>query len=276
MKIRYLGTAAAEGWPALFCTCDACRLAREKGGRNIRTRSQSIIDGRLLIDFPADTYWHFIKNDIKLDELDACLITHSHEDHLYADDFCNRRQYFAYLDEGSAPVLTVYGTKKPVDKVNDAIRGCAEDRVNTVLLERFKTVKIGDYSVTPIDADHDPNADSVIYIISDGSRTILYAHDTGIFPDSDWDYMIENKIRFDLVSLDCTGGLYAQYEHGHMGTDACEKMRAKMLAAGLADERTVFCLNHFSHNGKSVYDEIAHVMGEKGFMVSYDGMEVEI
>ena len=32
MKIHYLGTAAAEGWPALFCDCENCRRARiEKG-----------------------------------------------------------------------------------------------------------------------------------------------------------------------------------------------------------------------------------------------------
>ena len=55
MKLQYFGTAAAEGWPALFCGCDACRRAREAGGRNIRTRSQALIDDKLLIDFPADT-----------------------------------------------------------------------------------------------------------------------------------------------------------------------------------------------------------------------------
>ena len=51
MKIKYLGTAAAEGVPAIFCRCEVCRKSKEAGGRNIRTRSQSIIDDRLLLDF---------------------------------------------------------------------------------------------------------------------------------------------------------------------------------------------------------------------------------
>ena len=56
MKIRYLGTAAAEGWPALFCSCPICTHAREHGGKNLRTRTQAILDDDLLIDFPPDTY----------------------------------------------------------------------------------------------------------------------------------------------------------------------------------------------------------------------------
>ena len=47
MIFQYLGTAAAEGWPGLFCDCQACEKARAKGGRNIRTRSQAIVDGGL-------------------------------------------------------------------------------------------------------------------------------------------------------------------------------------------------------------------------------------
>ena len=50
MKIKYLGTAAAEGIPAIFCECANCKRPRMLGGKNIRTRSQAIID------FEADGY----------------------------------------------------------------------------------------------------------------------------------------------------------------------------------------------------------------------------
>jgi len=275
MKIKYLGTAAAEGWPALFCTCEACERARKAGGRNIRSRSQSIIDGRLLIDFPADTFMHLVAADLRLDRIEHCLITHTHEDHLYPLEFCNRRQGFAYLDDKSATVLTVYGMPKVKAFVDEAIKDCATDRIHTVALNRFETVQIGDYKVTPMLANHDPNADCTIYIISDGTKTMLYAHDTGVFPEADWDYMINNNIRFDYVSLDCTGGLGAQYRDGHMGTSACLEVKTRMLAAGLCNEKTKFCLNHFSHNSRSMYDEIVGPAAEMGFMVSYDGMEAE-
>ncbi len=53
MKIQYFGTAAAEGSPALFCNCTICEEAKETKGKNIRTRSQMLINDDQLIDFSA-------------------------------------------------------------------------------------------------------------------------------------------------------------------------------------------------------------------------------
>ena len=50
MKVTFLGTAAAEGFPAVFCNCRFCKEARVLGGKNLRTRSQSIVNDDLLID----------------------------------------------------------------------------------------------------------------------------------------------------------------------------------------------------------------------------------
>ena len=64
MKLKYLGTAAAEGYPAMFCDCENCRKAMKSKGKNIRSRSQAIIDDSLLVDFPCDTYYHCLNNNI--------------------------------------------------------------------------------------------------------------------------------------------------------------------------------------------------------------------
>jgi len=66
MNIKFLGTAAAEGWPALFCQCEYCIKARENGGKNIRTRSSCIIDEKYMVDFPPDTYMHVLNNKLNL------------------------------------------------------------------------------------------------------------------------------------------------------------------------------------------------------------------
>ena len=58
MKVKFLGTIAAEGGPALFCNCQYCKEAKKRGGKDIRTRSQILVNEDLLVDFPADTYLH--------------------------------------------------------------------------------------------------------------------------------------------------------------------------------------------------------------------------
>ena len=50
MKFTYLGTSSCEGIPALFCNCPRCEGARRLGGKNIRTRTQALINEDLLID----------------------------------------------------------------------------------------------------------------------------------------------------------------------------------------------------------------------------------
>lgn len=91
MKIRFLGTAAAEGFPALFCNCKYCKEARRLGGKNLRTRSQSLINDDLLIDIPADTLSHFLTGDIRGDRIKYLLITHSHSDHFYPTNLSPRK-----------------------------------------------------------------------------------------------------------------------------------------------------------------------------------------
>ena len=55
MKLKYLGTAAAEGIPALFCRCEMCAYARKAGGKEIRRRAGALLDGTLKLDFGPDS-----------------------------------------------------------------------------------------------------------------------------------------------------------------------------------------------------------------------------
>ena len=56
MKFQYLGTAAAEGIPALFCNCDICRTAARRGGKELRMRSGALVNDKLLIDLSPDLF----------------------------------------------------------------------------------------------------------------------------------------------------------------------------------------------------------------------------
>lgn len=277
MKFKYLGTAAAEGVPAIFCGCRVCSESRKKGGRNLRSRTQAVIDGKLLIDFPPDTYLHLYSLGVDITDIAGCIVTHNHSDHLYAMDLSMRRAVFADLPEGTR-ALTVYGTAPTFCEVQEIIDRYKLDKQGRVFAQEIKPYKpfeVEGYVITALEANHDKRCMPVFYMISREGKTILYANDTGYFPGSAWKYMSKNKVYFDFVSLDCTFG-ETLYTEAHMGFKGNLEVRSRLIEMGCADKNTLFCSHHFSHNGGVTYDDLVPIAEKEGFLVSYDGMEIEI
>ncbi len=277
MKLKYYGTAAAEGVPALYCSCDVCKYSKKHGGKNVRTRSQALVDGSLLIDMPPDTLYHYHIYDLPLEKIENVIITHSHADHLDTPTFNMRSNGFVTHE---IHPLNIYGSMPTVDTIFDGLRksGVLEKgKWNLNELAPFVPCKIGTHTVIPYKANHDFRTYPFIYEISDGQKRMLYGNDTGYFLEETWAYLEKEKPYFDLVSLDCTMGIKAcPKENGHhMSVDLCVEIKDRLIQYGCADQKTVFILHHFSHNGLVAYDELVPIAKEKGFLVSYDGMEIE-
>ena len=273
MKIRFLGTAAAEGMPALFCKCDACKKARELGGKNIRTRSQAMVNDTLLIDFPCDTYMHILQNGIDLTHIHHCVITHTHSDHYYPTDMTFVMPGYAELPEDYKG-LHIYGSSAIAEEM-EKIQKKTGGLTDYCCLPVFEPCVIDEFVITPLKACHGAT-DPYIYIIDDGTRRMLYANDTDIFPEETWDYLVSTKQRLDMVSMDCTGGAYEELSYqGHMCVGRNIKCRDRLLETGICDENTVFVLNHFSHNGlHTLHEDFSKIAEEYGFISTYDGMEL--
>ena len=276
MKLQYLGTAAAEGWPALFCKCEACEKARRLGGKDIRTRSQSIVDDRLLLDLPADTYLHVLKFGVDLPSIEHILITHSHEDHFYPLDMILKAPPYAQRSE-SVKAIRVYGNSVVIDMLRKTMAasgiGDVGDYIIPTEIHPFETFRAGDYEVTAYLGQHIPGENCYIYGIEHGGSRLLYAHDTGLFPEETWEHL--KGVRFDAVSLDCTCQLDAT-TGGHMGLPNDITVRDRLVQIGCADKNTKFVINHFSHNGKVCHEDLVRAAGEKGFITSYDGMSIKV
>lgn len=52
-------------------------------------------------------------------------------------------------------------------------------------------------------------------------------------------------------------------------------VKAELLSRGIADENTKFIINHFSHNGHLLFDELETEAKKHGLTPSFDGMKVE-
>jgi len=281
MKIQYLGTAAAEGWPGLFCQCEQCETARSRGGRNIRTRSQAVVfaneiecgtpDERLLIDFPADTYLHCRQHGLRLEKIGHLIITHSHDDHCFPADLAYRNNVFARPNPPFP--LHIYGNENVYDRMMNELKPSEREGLEFHIVETGVPFMAGEYRVTPLPALHDRKERCLIYMIEHKGKTLLYGNDTGIFPEEAWDMLAGKEL--DLVSLDCTFGIY-QDGNNHMGLPDIPSLVERLTKQGCLKSSSCIVLHHFSHNGGACYDEMVERAKPLGYDVSYDGGVWEI
>jgi len=275
MKIKYLGTAAFEGIPNPFCECEVCKKARRLGGRELRTRSQALIDGELLIDFPGDAVRHAQEYGLSFSGIKNLLITHSHSDHLIATDIRIKQPGFSNFSKEK--ILNIYGGKSAIDIIDEKCPGARGDYLELYEIHDFQKFVVGGYTVTALKALHDMSSCPFFFIIEKDGKALMYGNDTGYFLDETWDYLAKNPVHLDLVSLDCTAGNDPVMTYdSHMNLNDNIKVKQRLKELGFADEKTIYVTTHFSHNGTSAnYCDFAPIAEKSGFLTAYDGMEIE-
>ena len=280
MKLKYYGTAAGYGIPEIFCDCRICRNAREEGGKNIRTRSQAVLDGVISIDMSVDTFHHNAFNGLDMTKIHHVLVTHGHHDHFFTVDMFSRARNMTepvkiYISEGSGKGIRTTVEKNLAEFEAGTRDPNAWTRAEVHILDFFKPVKILDYTVTPLRARHAENIDAMIFAISHGDKNILWAHDTGKFPADTVEWLKNSGTVFDFVSLDCTLKRGAQITTAHMDLDWCVEMAELLKENGNADGNTKFAVSHIGHLVERTHAELEAEAAEVGMIAAYDGMEIE-
>jgi phosphoribosyl 1,2-cyclic phosphate phosphodiesterase len=272
LKVHFLGTAAAEGFPNVFCKCEYCQKARQLGGRNIRSRSSVIIDDTLKVDFPPDSFFHALRDGIDMSSIEDLLITHTHYDHLNAGDLFNRIEGFAH---GIDLPLRIHGNDLAMLKCGQALSGHVGDRFSFHRLQPFKTIMVGSAEVTPLLADHDAMETCLLYYIEKNGVKLLYGNDTGWFPDETWEWLKGKKI--DIAILDCTGGLSSNKRaRNHMCVETIMEVQHIFQKENILADQGQIIVTHFSHNCKLLYDDLVSIFDPAGIEVAYDGMIINI
>ena len=276
MKIQYLGTAAAEAFPAIFCHCDACRRARQLGGKNIRMRSGILLDDTAMIDFPPDIYALSLRFGLDLGSVRDLFVTHSHSDHFDVQELCMRGNgVYCHIDNDQAPPLNVYG--------NDGVQHMLElllDADVTKDIRFTRTTFFQSYQAengllfTFLPCQHKADEDSGFYLVEKGGKRLVYAQDTGLFLEETLNFLAGKEL--DLLSLDCCFGKRSSVGWGHMGMPDNQQVVERLRENGAVTGRTRLIVNHFSHNCGQLHDELVEEAARYGFEVAYDGMIVEI
>ncbi len=279
MKITYLGTGAAEGIPAVFCRCDYCNGVRKRGGKEVRSRSQVLIDGELCIDFPPDSFYHAARIGCDLSAVRYLLVTHAHIDHFYAQDFVLRG--YKYAKGLTSPTLDLFGNAEVLEVFREGTRReLREDIAESIHLHElraFEEVTFGDWRVWTLKAKHSSKEPLLFLLEKDGKR-ILHLHDTALLPEEDDTFLSKlGGKAVDLVTFDCTF-LWDEVSPSarHMGLKENQAVFERLQKIGLADGHTKKVITHFSHNNCPTLESLRRAEEEFGVIAAYDGMELEI
>lgn len=276
MRFQFLGTAAAEGMPALWCECETCCKARASG-KDLRRRASYLVDDDTMIDFGPDVFWQTQAFGIDLTRIRRLLITHNHSDHLDAVELEWRRNGFSKVSR----VVRILGSSVVLSTIMEQMGRAGIYEFGQVWLEPVpltegQPLTDGDLTILPLRADHAPGRSPQFHRLERGGRRVLVANDTGFDPDSpNWDWL--RGERLDLAVIECTYGLgFAERSRGHMGAAVAARFAGRLREIGCADADTRFFVTHFSHNAASLHADLERYFAPLGIGVAYDGLVVEV
>lgn len=286
MKIVFLGTAAAEGVPGLWCKCPYCEHARKVGGKEIRRRCSYYVDDDTMIDFGPDSFHQALANNIYLPDLKRIIFTHPHGDHMSASELVYRRMPNFCSEDSQGQMLDLVASKetlrefvKGIFSTNStgfsALNIWGDLRVNPLMAEPGVWIKTGDLEVLPIPASHAATFGAMIYVLRRGGKSVLIANDTGWLVDESW-AMLEG-IKLDAAVIECT--LVMRRPEGrknHMGATASLEFRDHLVEMGCLTRETPVFVNHFSHNGRASHEDMEKFFNPHGVQVAYDGLSFEV
>lgn len=278
MKIRFLGTGAAEGVPAVFCNCEYCKAIRARGEGEYRTRSQVLVDGVLSVDFPPDAFAHSLRFGERFSRLKTLLVTHSHMDHFYAHDFILYGYKYAKIGES---VLNIYGNSEVHSVFSECTRREMKPEVAPHIA--FHTIAPYDvfyadgYKVIALPASHEKGEDCLLFYIERGGKGYLHFYDTGRVGDGIFDFLAAQGAKANAVAFDCTFAAVTGGEgRRHMGIGDDMLMKEKLAERGIIDGDTKIVITHFSHNADPTRERLSVLEREYGVTAAYDGLEIEI
>jgi adenosylcobinamide kinase/adenosylcobinamide-phosphate guanylyltransferase len=250
VRIKVLGSGAADGWPNPWCQCTSCAAALAQGV--VRGQTCVLLDDRVLIDIGPTVGLATARLDASLREVDTVLVTHRHVDHHFPQAWVWR--YWAR----EARDLTVVAPPLVHLDARPRLDGCV--RVEARPGDQHD---VNGYVVSPVDANHPE--DAVLYDVTgpDGAR-LLYATDTGVLPEATVEALRDRA--FHVVLLELAGTPIPS----HLTLDTWPDQVARLRQVGAVTDETDVVAIHLGHDNPPP-DELDRRLAALGARAARDG-----
>lgn len=284
MELTFLGTGSAFGYPQPFCVCEDCETARKLGGKNIRKRSAALINSDLLIDLGPDLLSSAHMHGVNLTEIQHCLLTHAHPDHLHISHLISR---LIDVKRPEANKLHLYASAATLALADEMLKkevpeysltdpkALGELNIELHEVEAFKAIQVGPYEVIPFPAIHAPDLQAMLYAVKSEEGCIFYGTDTEALSEEVWQAFDQHNLKFDLVVFDHTNGTNPP-GFGHLNADRVTDYTKRLHQEELLKENGQVYITHIAHRGNPPHDELVEFARENGYQVAFDGLKITI
>ncbi len=177
----------------------------------------------------------------------------------------------AFTGKQPPPELRLYGSNDIAVIMDGLFPDPAALHIGLHTVRAGDSWQSGPYAVTAYRAFHAVETlDALFYSVDDGQHAILYATDTGLFPEDTRQALLGRS--FDVVVLEETMGS-GDYE-GHLGFETFPEQVRWIRQAGLLRPGGRILATHFSHSGNPLHEELVARFSPLGVEIAYDGLEI--
>ena len=254
--LTFLGTGAADFSP---------KLADEFRGRftkEARRSTSALLDDHVLIDCGPHTWESMEIAGISPDAVSDLVFTHLHGDHFNEE---NVRRLAAAK---SAP-LHIW------------VRGSADfpEIAGTIVhkMELYSEYDLGGgLTLTPVDANHDQNVHPEHLLFARDGEKMLYALDGAWFINKAYNFL--KNASLSLLVIDATCGDYEgdfrMAEHNSI--PMLRLMMPSLIKVKMITPETKIVLSHLARTLHKSHEETVEIVRNDGYIVAYDGMELDV
>lgn len=283
--MKFLGTGAAEGIPNPFCNCRICRSAREKKGREIRTRSSFMLNDKVIIDMGADYFAQSVTLGVSFEKVEHILFTHTHDDHFNYTLFWER----FVAEKGAQSGLKVYMTDEAMGVIEDFYMHSrlTDGREKFIKNVDFVPMKYGEryhidsFLVMPLKGRHETSYEknSANFLIENRGKTLFYGLDSGCFLPETVSALAGKRL--DAIITECTFPTECGIteEGSHMDLPMCVNNLDRLYSCNAIDSHTAVYLSHIGAFGMTHSELEAAAENIKRpykIIAAFDGMELKM